>query len=105
MPANLPTTSTYRDVTITDHTLVARLTCPYVISLPGFGPLGARTLEEAHAKIDNFIAHQTQPAPAGQIKILAVLPTGAGARSMSASTMRGRAERARGQNRKGGKFA
>lgn len=102
MPANQPTVTMHRGITITDHTLVARLTCPFVISLPGFGPLGARTLEEAHAKIERWEAYQQRPAAPGETKILAVAP---GSRSMSASTMRARAERARGQKRKGGKFA
>lgn len=97
-----PTITTHHGITISDYRLVRHMTCPFQISLPGFGALGARTLEEAHEKIEKWEAYQQRPAAPGEMKILAVAP---GSRTMSASTMRNRSERARGQGRKKGRFA
>lgn len=91
----------YRGITVTDHR-PSSLTCPITVYLPGFGNLGARNMEEAHAKVDAFLAYRERPAQPGEMKIIAAMP---GTRMYTSSTGRNAAERARGRTRKNGKFA
>lgn len=93
----------YRGLTITDHT-PSTLTCPFTVRFPVVGSIGARTMQEAESKIDAYLARQdaARPLQPGEVRVLAVLP---GTRMHTASAGRRAAERARGQDRKGGRFA
>ncbi|ABW35118.1 hypothetical protein Dgeo_3077 (plasmid) [Deinococcus geothermalis DSM 11300] len=91
----------YRGLTITDHRPTT-LACPFTIRFPVLGSIGARTEEEARAKVDAFLAQQEAPLRPGEARLLAILP---GGRMHTASAGRRAAERARGQKRQGGRFA